>query len=96
MEISPNRNIEPPFGISVRQVKALTSQPPSDTTAFDSAEKLDQALQTAPAIRPEAVARARDLIGDVTYPPLETIQQIGALLAIHLAQAAGSTEATQS
>jgi hypothetical protein len=39
-------------------------------------------LDDSPTVRASEVARARDLIRDVNYPPRETIERISRLLAI--------------
>lgn len=57
---------------------------PADSTRFHQAEQLSQALRAAPDARPEAVERAEHLIGDVNYPPRETIQRLATLMAMHL------------
>ena len=51
--------------------------------SFESTTALDQALQQEPHIRAEAVARAKNYIGEVAYPPPETIAKIANLLALH-------------
>ncbi|MEW6158462.1 MAG: hypothetical protein AB1813_13600 [Verrucomicrobiota bacterium] len=55
-----------------------------DQVQFTQAEGLNAALKQTPAIRPGVVERARDLVGDVSYPPRETIRSIAELLALHL------------
>jgi len=45
-------------------------------------DRLTPALAETPDMRPEAVARARELIEDVHYPPAETTQRIARLLAL--------------
>jgi hypothetical protein len=56
----------------------------TDTAQFDKTDGLDRSLKNTPDSRPEAVARAQQLIGDVTYPPRETIRRLAVLLAMHL------------
>lgn len=55
-----------------------------DAAAFSRTEALHRALAEMPAVRPEAVARARQLLGQPQYPPLETIRGIARLLALPL------------
>jgi hypothetical protein len=45
-------------------------------------DRLTRALAATPDMRPEAVARARELIEAVHYPPAETTQRIAHLLAM--------------
>ena len=52
--------------------------------AFENLQALDGALRDAPLSRADVVKRASELIGDVNYPPRETIQQISHLLAMRL------------
>jgi hypothetical protein len=68
---------------------------PSDSADFSEADALNQALRAEPEVRAEAVARARELIGDVKWPPREAIEQISNLLAVHLLAEAKSEESPQ-
>ena len=52
--------------------------------AFENARALTSALQDTPAVRDELVRRASELVGDVNYPPPETIRMISHLLAIQM------------
>lgn len=84
MEIKPNNNVEPVTRAWAAPTRASAARAGTDSAAFEHAQALEQALQTAPAVRPEMVARARQLISDVKYPPDETIRQIATLLALSL------------
>jgi hypothetical protein len=46
---------------------------------------VERALKNVLDTRAESVDRARGLIADVSYPPLETIRKISRLLAIKIA-----------
>lgn len=81
MEIKANNNIDPIARAMANPVKAATPKTATDAAAFEHANSLEQALRSSPDARPEVVARAKELIGDVTYPPQETIQQIATLIA---------------
>jgi hypothetical protein len=59
-----------------------------DELAFENSRALMTALQNAPASRIDEVRRATELIGDVGYPPPETIRMISHLLAIQMDQEA--------
>ena len=63
--------------------------------AFASANALDHALRERPLSRSEFVKRGAELIGDVNYPPHETITKISHLLAMRL-YAADGTDAGQA
>lgn len=52
--------------------------------AFENARALTSALHNTPVTRDELVRRAMELVGDVNYPPPETIRMISHLLAIQL------------
>ena len=52
--------------------------------AFENVRALNSALRETPVSRAEVVKRGVELIGDVNYPPRETIQQISHLLAMRL------------
>ena len=49
---------------------------------FANAHALEARLAATPDVRPEVVERAKQLIGDPTYPPSEAIQRIATLLAM--------------
>ena len=66
------------------QTRQRATQAGADTTSFQRVEALDQAMQATLVVRPEAVARAKALIGDVQYPGDETIRGIASLLALKL------------
>ena len=55
-----------------------------DEVAFENSRALTTALQNTPESRPDLVRRAMDLVGDVNYPPPETIRMISHLLAIQM------------
>ena len=56
----------------------------ADMLSLATSETLSRALEQTPATRAEKVAQARSLVEDVTYPPLELIKRISALIAPHL------------
>src|SRR5262245_50802737 len=67
--------------------RTVQSQPPQsaqDEVAFEDTRALTTALQETPAVRAEVVRRAAELVGDVNYPPPETIRMISHLLAIQM------------
>jgi hypothetical protein len=55
-----------------------------DTAVFSSVAALKDKLSFTPGVRPEAVALARELISQPSYPPDVTIQGIANLLASNL------------
>jgi hypothetical protein len=65
------------------------SAPPAKAAAapdyFAGSSALTQALQNQPDSRPDAVARAKDLIADPNYPSPAALRQVASLLAGNLA-----------
>ena len=64
---------------SSRETKAA-----QDEVAFENSRALTTALMNTPASREDVVRRATELVGDVSYPPRETIRMISHLLAIKM------------
>lgn len=96
MEINPNSRIA--WSPSLPQVQATRTAPEleRDRASFDEIENLKQALEGTPDVRQAVVARARSLLGDVNYPPMETIHKIGELLAVHFSESAEASPSTGS
>ena len=86
MEVNPNA--------SANAVPRPTGKPPvtskaaprTDSVSLRGTEAIDSALQQVPDVRTEAVTKAAMLVGDVKYPPLQTINAISNLLAMNLDQ----------
>lgn len=57
---------------------------PSPGPQFQAAQALNGALIQLPDARPEVVERAKSLIHDPEYPPMEAIRKISSLLAMNL------------
>lgn len=83
MEINTNINADGVNG-AIPPKRPAATRPVSDGVSLSGSTALDNALQSVPATRPEAVARATALISDVNYPPQEIIKKLAVLLAIHL------------
>ena len=81
MEVKLNSNLGPVGNVSATNQNLPATRLPQDRTSFESAAVLEKKLADVPEVRPEAVARARDLIASTNYPPPETIDKIAALLA---------------
>ena len=94
MEINFHLNLgavgRPPPAAKPAAREAVSADPPAETAdtesaiAFENVRALNSALREVPASRADVVKRAADLIGDVNYPPRETIRQISSLLAMRL------------
>ena len=81
MQINPITN----SGAVVRQAgsaaPARADRKAGDQVEFTAAEALNRALESAPEVRSEEVARAGTLASSVQYPPTELIHRISKLLA---------------
>jgi hypothetical protein len=84
MEVKANKNVDAAQRLLVSPIKPRASMAGEDTASFNRVEALEQSLAVTPAVRTEAVARARELLGDVKYPPAKAIDGIAALLALKL------------
>lgn len=60
------------------------AQAAEDEVAFENSRALTTALQNTPESRDDVVQRATELVGDVNYPPPETIRMISNLLALQM------------
>lgn len=63
-----------------------TSRAVEDDVAIENTRALRKALDDTPYLRDEVIKRAAAMVGDVTYPPPETIRMISHLLAIKLSE----------
>ena len=84
MEVKANQNVDIAQRVIANQTKPRPAAAGSDTASFTRVAALDEALHATPTMRPEAVARAKELISDVLYPPADTINGIATLLALKL------------
>ena len=82
MEVKANNNVDVAQRVAINQARPRPASVGLDTATFSRVAALDQALAETPVARAEAVARAKDLIGDVKYPPTDTINGIAMLLAL--------------
>lgn len=96
MEVKANINIDASPRVGVNPARRQTVSARADTVSFQKVEALDQALQATPPVRTEEIARARDLIGDVKYPPADTINSIAALLALKMGAIAEADSLSQA
>ena len=54
-----------------------------DTVSFSTSDSLKNQLSQISTVRPEQVARAKQLVADTQYPPDYVLNRIAILLAIH-------------
>jgi len=90
MEVKANNNIDVAQRVLVSPTRSRPPRLESDTASFSRVAALDQALRATPTVRPEVIARAKDLVADVKYPPTAAIAGIAALLALKLDPGADS------
>jgi hypothetical protein len=83
MQVKAN-NVDAARAVTVQTAKARPVAAVEDSTSFNRVAALEAALKATPAVRPEAVARARELLSDVKYPPIEAINGIAMLLALKI------------
>jgi hypothetical protein len=85
MEISPNLNFNSVDGTaSQKQPKAAPANDADgdqDRVTLTDMTSIHSALDNTPASRPDAVARARQLINDPNYPSPAVTSQVSKLLA---------------
>ncbi len=77
-----NQNNEP--AAITRTPSPIVAQSPrleADQQSFTAAMTLSRALEATPPVRTEKVAQALELIKKETYPPLELIRRISALIS---------------
>jgi hypothetical protein len=82
-----NTNIGSITGEVPDRAKSQKAPSGQDDVWLDQSAHLDRSFATTPEMRPEVVQRGRQMIGDVTYPPDETIRKLAALLAMNMAGA---------
>lgn len=87
MEINLNSNLDAVVRAAASGNKPrVQSTPPASDISFTQTDSLNEALKSTPEVRPEAVARGKELVSNSLYPPMETIRQISSLMAINLEQ----------
>lgn len=83
MQINPSHHQDPVGQTEMIRRNAATPRPAADAASFDRSAALNRSLAEVPDTRPEVVERAKQLIADVKYPPIEAISKIADLLAMH-------------
>ena len=78
MNVSGVNGIIPP-GRSATAAKTT-----ADTASFTRSDAVETELRNLPDSRPEAVARARQLISDANYPSSAMVKQLSQFLAANL------------
>jgi hypothetical protein len=63
--------------------KATREKVETDQAAFPEFDSLARALQKTPAVRQSELLRAKELVGDQNYPPVEVVRRLAKLFSIH-------------
>jgi len=90
MEIEFNAGRIPPTEPRQPVAKRGSSPAAADTASFSVSDSLKQQLGKISTVRPEQVARGKDLVADGKYPPDDVLDRIAVLLAIHAKSAPDS------
>jgi hypothetical protein len=88
MKVNPNRDLQAAARLSRAAKKVVTVA----TSDFQASAKLALKLAATPAVRPEAVTRAKALIADPNYPDAKTVRAIAQKLADKIKPANNSEE----
>ena len=89
MEVNPNISAGGVQNQKITTKPAITpaSKPaPSDSTSFRQSDAVEEAIETTPDVRSEAVEKARMLLNDTNYPTRSVITSISQLIAQKLSQ----------
>jgi hypothetical protein len=84
MEVNTSFSAGGVGGITPRKLTAPTVQTTAAPDSFASSNALERAVRSLPASRPDAVARAAELVADPTYPSAGLLRQVSQLLAERL------------
>lgn len=96
MEIDFNAARIPPAESSLPAAKTVPTPMASATVSFAASDALKNQLDALPTVRPEQVAKARDLVSASDYPPDYLLKRIANLLAVNLKPASPSDQPGQS
>lgn len=84
MEITPISSYSPLSGVDARPGTSREARPAGDAGEFKRTEAVQRAMALSPDVRPEVVARGKELVASESYPPQETIRRLGRLFAAEL------------
>jgi hypothetical protein len=84
MHIQPNQNTGGLSPAGMNRVEFRRSEIVNRAVNFEATDAVRKALRDTPDVRPEVVEAARQMIGQPTYPPRETINKLSQLLAMRL------------
>ncbi len=85
IDFNPNRIAKPDLGQAVAGTRTNAAKADqAEAEAVPSSAVLKGKLDELTVVRPEKVEMARDLISVTSYPPVELLDRIAILLAVHL------------
>jgi hypothetical protein len=84
MEIEFNTSRIPGAEAGSKVAKRDATSAASDAVSFSTSDSLKSKLSAIPTARPDAVARAKELVSDAKYPPDYVLDRVSTLLAIHV------------
>lgn len=79
MKVNANRDVASATQLQPRR-KTQSNKPASENVNFAASAQLAQALSDTPAVRPDAVARAKALIANPNYPNADVVQKVARTL----------------
>jgi hypothetical protein len=83
MKIEFNTSRVPQMESSQPVAKRSGSSVASDAVSFSASDSLKAQLNNISTVRPEQVARAKQLVSGGEYPPNYVLDRIAVLLAVH-------------
>ena len=83
MEIKLNLGQIPQPESSQPVAKRASTPTASDAVSFATSDSIKAQLNSLSTVRPEQVAKGKELVGSSGYPPNDVLDRIAVLLAIH-------------
>ena len=80
MHIEPNRDPLPPLNVGAPRTSAKSVTTEKDQFVASTPEITSRFREAEADVRPDMVARGKQLLENVEYPPLETVGRIASLL----------------
>jgi len=84
MQIDPKLTTGAVGWVGAAQAVARRGNVAADKATFADTEALNNELHKVPDVRSDAVAKAKALVAQASWPPAETIKRLANLLAMQL------------
>jgi hypothetical protein len=81
MEVKLNNSASPVSQVLARVIKSAKTQPSEAVASFARSDALNRTLAATPDVRPDVVARARQLVAQPAYPPKDVLERIARLIS---------------